>query len=223
MTPHKHAEAAIHYFNGGQIEVNSKENAADDDPLWAIWRANNAPAFFEHHSYRIHDPYRELKKRFREGALIQCTHKSEPDNWTDVIAPIWSAAHLYCEKPEKRKIDWSKMPVDTRCNVDYEELYFAEYRDDALYFFTGGKTSYNCTERIPVPLELVQLLPQDWKVWFGGECPVPEGVVGNVLFWDRSRYFSELAKFNWKYSKDHTDGYDIIAYQITGLAEGWAE
>ena len=48
----------------------------------------------------------------------------------------------------KEVIDWSKMPVDTKVLVsndgkDWYRRYFAEYRDDKIYCFDSGATSFS--------------------------------------------------------------------------------
>ena len=48
----------------------------------------------------------------------------------------------------KEVIDWSKIPVDTRVLVssdgkDWYRRYFAEYRDDKIYCFDSGATSFS--------------------------------------------------------------------------------
>ena len=46
------------------------------------------------------------------------------------------------------KVDWTKVPVDTKILVrDYEEenwtkRHFAKYEDDKIYVYDGGKTSF---------------------------------------------------------------------------------
>lgn len=67
--------------------------------------------------------------------------------------------------------------------------------------------------------------------WFGGECPLPEGVEYNVylrgdsdgLFW-RDGLGVESKNKSWLWvglEDDVPHSQDVIAFQVTGLADGW--
>ena len=49
--------------------------------------------------------------------------------------------------------------------------------------------------------------------WFGGKCPIPEGVKFRV--WYRNGETDEGDIFDWSH-ESLGNGYDIIAYQILG-------
>lgn len=106
MTPRKHAEAAIHWFNGGQIDMNPKKDAPEDEPGWKLVDDYiQLLSFLDEYSYRIHDPYRELKKRFKEGAVIQYRSKNQfqlNNHWSDCpegLLKWWPKGYEYREKP----------------------------------------------------------------------------------------------------------------------------
>lgn len=58
-----------------------------------------------------------------------------------------------------------------------------------------------------------------WHSWQGGECPVPEGLMGTVKF--RNGLTADLANYVWG-DWGHTRTLeDIIAFRVTGLADGY--
>lgn len=56
-----HADAAIHYFNGGDVDWKFSEN---ED--WEKWVATVPPAFYPTNQYRIHDPETPEQKQINE-------------------------------------------------------------------------------------------------------------------------------------------------------------
>ena len=125
MSKRKHAEVAIHWFNGGQIEWNNKQNASDDESGWNLWTDERTPTFWERTSFRTHDPYRELKKRFEEGAVIQ--FESAFGVWTDCNnEPGWLLNLNYREKPaeppaKREEIkDTAPIKLNVVCNLQIE-------------------------------------------------------------------------------------------------------
>lgn len=224
MEKRKHAEAAIHWFNGGQIEWNNKPNAQDEDPHWFLWDGERSPVFYERNSWRIHDPYRELKKRFKEGAVIQCRKIGVGFDWSDASTPQWDKGHEYREcpaPPAKRKIGWSKMPVGTLCEAQGKKFSFTGVVscDGQPRFFTRGSTSATYFSPSVVTGKIV-ILPQDWKPWFGGECPVPPGVMVEYHMRSGKRMTFEGIHLYWE--PESADS-AIIAYRILGVAKGWEE
>jgi len=60
-----------------------------------------------------------------------------------------------------------------------------------------------------------------WHSWQGGECPIPEGLEGEVLRRDRSILF-HLDNLRWSHANNSKDNdRDIIAFKITGKADRW--
>jgi hypothetical protein len=121
-------------------------------------------------------------------------------------------------KPKKKLIDWEKMPKGTMTN-------FGELRG-----FAHGAALIEDFRKLPseftrssVPIELLQLAEQtEFTYWGGGECPVPKGVDVECALRGKSTFRATMHsdKFRWV----HLDvDSDIIAYRITGLAEGWTD
>ncbi len=239
MTPRKHAETAIHWFNGGQIEWNTKEDAEEDDPCWRLFKHVNEPCpmTYPSCSFRIHDPYRELKKRQKEGAVIECRYVNAGTKFPWKLLQIgahiddyarWEYREKPAEPPAKRKIDWSKMPVDTLCEVGTEKLYFTgkTHSDGEPTFFLNGKTSFTGVQAGEFDRP-IKLIPQNWKPWFDGECPVPEGVRFDITRRDglivtgTLDHYCSHSHVSW--STERECSFEIIAYRIIGVAEGWEE
>jgi hypothetical protein len=122
-------------------------------------------------------------------------------------------------------IDWAKMPRGTKIEHDDMPAFFSEYSARGLKIssvkWANGKFAPNRT----VSAEFVQLIQGDWVPWFGGECPVPEGIrFSAAVFYQRpdgivDRYVIGGVSgdnTNWSYAGH------IIAYRIEGIEEGWS-
>lgn len=60
-----------------------------------------------------------------------------------------------------------------------------------------------------------------WHSWQGGECPLPEGIDYEVMHRDGTVWRPEQVQgHTWKYEVPFCDT-DIIAFRVTGLAEGY--
>jgi hypothetical protein len=79
-----------------------------------------------------------------------------------------------------KQVDWSKMPVDTLLitQAGYSR-YFKGFTEDNVTYYAEGRTSEsggNCPIGGSIP-RVIQISPnQPWKIWFGGECPIPDGL-----------------------------------------------
>jgi hypothetical protein len=69
----------------------------------------------------------------------------------------------------------------------------------------------------PPALELAPTNEQPWMYWGGGECPVPDGCTFEVVH-RSGNVRSQKEVTDWTHT-DHAG--DIIAYRITGIAEGY--
>ncbi|MHB8915370.1 MAG: hypothetical protein ACYC4K_06110 [Thiobacillus sp.] len=139
------------------------------------------------------------------------------------------AALVERNKPKVRGIDWSKMPNDTR--VIYTR---SNGEKSSAYIYNGGVTinpgwEGNDIFSITDGIKLKLCIDQPWIVWFGGECPVPEGVIVEMVLRSAEIMEGEANFFAWDHDaipgeeeQPQQEG-DIIAYRITGIADGWAE
>lgn len=132
-----------------------------------------------------------------------------------------SAWDLYLLASPKT-IDWSKLPRDTLVETTEGLRYFQCSSEDdpsCVFVYNHGATSQ--TAKGWWEVSKAKLIEQkEFKVWFGGECPVPEGVVVGAV--NRSGvYFKQNSQdIRWMPSKIDQK-YDIIAYRIIGVAEGY--
>jgi hypothetical protein len=60
----------------------------------------------------------------------------------------------------------------------------------------------------------------EWTYWDGGNCPVPKGLLSDVVLRNGSKYCGDIQKKNWSHICGQND---IIAYRITGVAEGYTD
>lgn len=135
------------------------------------------------------------------------------------------AEKKYATAQAKKKIDWSKVPVDTPVRVSMDgAVYmrcFSHVDGDKYLCFDDGASSvteigaitgWNCAK--------IAFDKCEWKPWFGGECPVPGSVLVEVILrnGDKTMCGGSAALLRWNHIKN--DG-DIIAYRMVGLADGW--
>lgn len=58
--------------------------------------------------------------------------------------------------------------------------------------------------------------------WFGiRDCPLPDGVKGKACFRDSSWGALPWTPKCWNWSPMFINKHDVVAFQVTGLAEGW--
>ncbi|MHB8914934.1 MAG: hypothetical protein ACYC4K_03880 [Thiobacillus sp.] len=165
------------------------------------------------------DPYQHLRDALAAGKRIRLIL---PDGgYTAYLRDdirswgLTQPADRYEIEPDTKRIDWSKMPDDVLVTADGSRCYLV-----------GGMLSAYpkiiADERYPIDGREIKLAQsQPWVVWFGGECPVPDGVVFDFVDRDGDIERSGLGSdYRW----DHRESPgDIIAYRITGIADGWTE
>jgi hypothetical protein len=149
--------------------------------------------------------------------------------WQLVTNPNWfdddkyklekSAKHPDNIKPNKKLIDWSKMPRGTMTN--FGELLsvkgIAKVLNPNTGFGLSGKIGVDL-----VRLENLRLAEQtEFTYWGGGECPVPEGVMVEVVIRRDDKLKKVGTDFIW--FRDLILDNEIIAYRITALADGWTD
>jgi hypothetical protein len=145
-------------------------------------------------------------------------------DWAKVLtSPGWapdyeyelrkSAKHPDNIKPKKRLIDWLDMPAGTMTNC-------GELRGFAMST-AYVSPDYSVVDQI-APSKLRLKEQTEFTYWPGGECPVPEGVRTEVIYRDgvkKRAYLSDVPHL-WKHERQDSD---IIAYRITGLADGFTD
>lgn len=160
--------------------------------------------------------YAENDMRF-----IICTNT---ENYFSVIVKSGETLQVSVIEPEKKKLDWSKIPVNTVVSVSYDGEHWSPRRflrqaiDGGFEVFANG-TSKD-TGEVNFSYKHCKLIEQTtFTFWHGGGCPLPHGVMVGIVF--RNGNVGENQKatdYVWLHNSDDDD---IIAYRIIGLADGW--
>lgn len=134
---------------------------------------------------------------------------------------------VFVHRPKKKKLDWSKMPVDTLVvasnGIGRELRHYEQFNGGKHSCYTGGANSLT-EPNLLASWDRCELAPKDkqpWHVWFGGECPLPDGVVVEYVCrgWPNEITAQKIVTdLYWSHDEAKTD---IIAYRIVGLADGW--
>lgn len=117
---------------------------------------------------------------------------------------------------EPPKIDFSKIPVDTLVEVRDRshggfKNFFKGMNGSGYDCFQDGKTSLR---EHTANWRHIRLINNPPKPWFGGECPLPDGVC--VKLWRRNRTTDcvEATSQDWSHRSASSYTSEVIAYQI---------
>jgi hypothetical protein len=131
-------------------------------------------------------------------------------------------------KSKLKKIDWTKLPVDTLLTLDLckvnEERYFSSFRHGMVHFFLYGATSKTADSKLDVltvkPSNVKIAQDQPWTIWQGGECPIPDGLEYEVITRGGAAPFTNRGCYQvilWSYTQNGVHSMsEIIAYRLTG-------
>lgn len=141
-------------------------------------------------------------------------------------SPMWDRDTEYRRKQITKPIDlsiliesgidcefWTHTLANGEPDVRYVSPLKMFYKNDAgncVAYHKAGTTPF-CRPRM-----------NHWHSWAGGECPVPEGLIGEMMFRSgrKSTITLKLDTLNWFYS-DIIPESDIIAFKVTNLADGY--
>lgn len=148
------------------------------------------------------------------------------ENFSDTIFELkpGESYELTIIKPENKKLDWSKIPIDTllKMSTGGNEFirHFAGLNESKKLkikcFNNGGSSKFSDGTSLWEKAELAE--QPTFTYWPGGECPLPDGVLVEVIFRCGDCEKHPATPLDW--SHDKVAG-DIIAYRIIGLADGW--
>lgn len=122
-------------------------------------------------------------------------------------------------KPVMKKVDWSKLPVDTLINTQVGIRYFAGLLNkNRISYFTDGATSMISYGYGYCSLGISDVTISDkqpWTFWQGGKCPIPDGLEFDAVYRNGvlNNYTCVASKATWS---NPGSGGDIIAYRLTG-------
>ncbi|MHB8915786.1 MAG: hypothetical protein ACYC4K_08240, partial [Thiobacillus sp.] len=146
-------------------------------------------------------PYRHLLHALAAGKRIRLRYSdgscSGYEGLPDYKFAFSEPPDRYEIEPDTKRIDWSKMPDDTR--VIYARL---NGEKSSAYIYKGGVTinpgwEGNDIYSITNGIKLKLCDDQPWVVWFGGECPVPEGVIVEMVLRSAEIMEGEANFFAW--------------------------
>ena len=145
--------------------------------------------------------------------------------WTKALtSPVWAPGYEYelrksakhpDIKPKKRLIDWAAIPVGTMTN--HGEIRVVD--GNMAILENPSHRGY----RAHIEKEQLRLKEQTkFTYWGGGECPVPEGVVVEVVTRDGGICQRSVARTLCWVTKLLMSS-DVIGYRIIKLADGWTD
>ena len=126
-------------------------------------------------------------------------------------------------KQQSKRIDISKLPDSTVVEVKKhpdskkflsEGKIYCSRLADGRYADGSQYSTSDCT-----------LSEQkEFTVWLGGDCPLVDGVVYEVIHRDGSKWKVPDSQLNmsWQHSGEGWEPDEVIAYRIIGLAEGYS-
>jgi hypothetical protein len=125
------------------------------------------------------------------------------------------------------KIDWNKLPVDTRIILSLctgkSVRYFSSFSNGMVNFYRDGttsKTAQSDSFTLKISPGNVQVAPdQPWTVWQGGNCPIPDGLEFEYMIHEEPGQVmtnkESASAYLWQPRL-------IYAYRLTGcLLDGW--
>lgn len=129
------------------------------------------------------------------------------------------------KKIKKKKIDWSKIPIDTSViagvSMASRRGHFAGVDTGFKMIFDCGQTSFSYEHRqVQCNDMTIDFNSCKWQPWFGGGRPIPEGILVDVIYRSGERREGIVLRNTLCWGHD-SSSLDIIAYRIAGVEEGW--
>lgn len=181
------------------------------------------------HLLRADIPY-PLIVAYRDEEERVGTHVFTKDGKFTAGAEEESELDLFL-KEDKGLIDWTKLPEDTLVETTEGLRYFQssmENHQARVFVYDYGASSQTAGDMICGTSKAKLVEQPEFTVWRGGYCPVPEGVLVEAILRDGTVITQEGATLRWRhkgyggnYEEDYKE-YDIIAYRIIGVADGYS-
>lgn len=207
---HKHADLMLQYAL----------DAVDTDKPWKRWQVtvkagwksfHHEFSFNPHREYRRHPdappvPWHLLRKHFEDYCDGHCT-------WSD------HAEGCLRKEPTPKPVDLSvciESGIDMECSVTGNENAWWVEQGGTLKISDAG-----CywADSIEDWVGYCRPRMNRWHSWQGGDCPVPEGFIGDILLRNGVQSKNKkLCCWKWVHSGNYSD---IIAFRVTGLADGY--
>ena len=131
----------------------------------------------------------------------------------DIVAALKGAGMTFDPEPAKKKLDWSKMPVDTLVRDNRGMYhYFREVENTTLCCFNGGRDSNTGGDYCSLYINDIHLTEGQWQANIGVVCPFPKGVEVIVVEWKGDIHTEDATHLDWA---------DVAQYKVLGYSEGW--
>ena len=126
-------------------------------------------------------------------------------------------------KPKLKLIDMSKLPRGTMVCISLisTDKYYVHGHNSGytqLIDYIDGGSTHQKTSRTHIVEQ------KDFTYWGGGECPVPDGVLVEVVTrGTQTLMFTAPTVQVWAHNAQTVSLYEIIGYRIIGVAPGWTD
>ena len=159
---------------------------------------------------------------------LSCEIENEQDNEFIGGPSLGSSKDIWRIKPTKKVIDLSVLiesGIDCEFNDDIGDRTtigkLLEINEYHFYPYTTGNSRAD-------EYEQCQPRMNHKHAWQGGECPLPEGFRVKVWLRDDKKpkpFIAKVERVTWEHRLntvlDSNTGYDIIAFEVLGLADGY--
>jgi len=153
------------------------------------------------------------------------TLKEADKYWDAMSPPEFKEGDIILIVPEQKVIDLSCV-VGTRI-----PMLFGNHAKNITGYLKKLSVKHVDTININWKNCAFDTSPDAWVSWgkhvagYDGKCPIPEGAVCSVIYREEGEQITcDLADASWQDShswQDSNDKWSIIAFRVTGLADGW--
>lgn len=172
----------------------------------------------------------QIMQAYEDGKQIEAKLLSDPD-WYSVEKPLWDwDSFVYRIKTTKKPVDLSVLigsGIDCEFSVA-TNFHYEKTLDGGMIATRIAKLAsitqnnrFHCANGIHSPYCRPRM--NHIHAWQGGECPLPEGFVVKPYYRDPNvdPIAKEAGVLRWRRDHRAKECYDIIAFEVIGLADGY--
>ena len=162
----------------------------------------------------------EFYQKVADGGVIEVSNMDGSWHTTTTLGPSLAGDNnVWRIKPAKKIIDMAHF-IKSGIDCEFRDLHLYDWQVGTLIRFeiVGATLPYLCSNN----RHYKECRPRMSHKMFhdGGECPIPSGFRGHVYLRDgQVGHHGETTLATWSHDND---SFDIIGYEILGLADGWA-